>query len=158
MKLTTRGRYAVTAMLDLVLNSQNVPCSLNAIATRQGLPQNYLEQLFTCLRRNGLVTGVRGNFGGYSLARPASEISVEDILKAVDMPLDVTRCSGKGDCQSGETCITHHLWVQVGEHLRNLLGNITLADLSSREEIMKIHGRQQHNAPDQDTPLNLMQS
>jgi Rrf2 family iron-sulfur cluster assembly transcriptional regulator len=143
-------------MLDLALNAQQLPCPLSAIAMRQNLSRQYLEQLFTCLRRGGLVHAVRGIEGGYSLARPATEISVEDILTAVDKPLDVTRCAGKGDCQGGATCLTHHLWVEVGAYMRNFLAGITLDELRSRNEITEIHYRQSNMLSQQDNSnINL---
>ena len=134
MQLTTRGRYAVTAMLDLALHSGQRPLRLADIATRQGLSLSYLEQLFACLRRAGLVASARGPGGGYRPGRPLSDISVGQIIDAVNERIDATRCEGKGDCQQGDTCLTHHLWSDLSENLQSFLAGITLADLLERHE------------------------
>ena len=110
MKLTTRGRYAVTAMLDLAINGGKRPVSLADISGRQEISLSYLEQLFAKLRREELVTSARGPGGGYRLARSGAEIFVAEIIDAVDESVDVTNCQGKGNCHHGETCLTHHLW------------------------------------------------
>lgn len=134
MQLTTRGRYAVTAMLDLALHSGPRPLRLSDIAARQGLSLSYLEQLFACLRRAGLVASARGPGGGYRPGRPLAEISVAQIIDAVNERIDATRCEGRGDCQHGDTCLTHHLWSDLSENLQNFLAGITLADLLQRHE------------------------
>lgn len=134
MQLTTRGRYAVTAMLDLALHSSQRPLRLADIAARQGLSLSYLEQLFACLRRAGLVASARGPGGGYRPGRPLAEISVAQIIDAVNERIDATRCEGRGDCQQGDTCLTHHLWSDLSENLQNFLAGITLADLLQRHE------------------------
>ncbi len=134
MQLTTRGRYAVTAMLDLAVHSGQRPLRLADIAARQGLSLSYLEQLFACLRRSGLVASARGPGGGYRPSKPLAEISVGQIIDAVNEPIDATRCEGKGDCQQGDTCLTHHLWSDLSENLRNFLTGITLADLLERHQ------------------------
>ena len=110
MKLTTRGRYAVTAMLDLALHHDQGPVSLAAIAERQGISQSYLEQLFARLRRNGLVDGTRGPGGGYRLGRSENSISVADVIDAVNETVDATRCGGRRNCQGEHRCLTHDLW------------------------------------------------
>ncbi len=142
MKLTTKGRYAVTAMLDLALHEDCGPVSLAAIAGRQELSVSYLEQLFVKLRRNGLVSSYRGPGGGYSLGKVADQVSVADIIEAVDESVDATSCSGKGNCHEGNICITHHLWDDLTQQIRCFLGGISLADLVARSEIQSIHARQ----------------
>ncbi|MBP8925294.1 MAG: Rrf2 family transcriptional regulator [Pseudomonadales bacterium] len=129
MQLTTRGRYAVTAMLDLALLEDSAPIRLADIAQRQGISLSYLEQLFAQLRRNGLVESVRGPGGGYRLARKNHLLSVSDIIDSVNERIDATRCDGRGDCQQGATCLTHHLWVELSENLHEFLRGITIADL-----------------------------
>lgn len=142
MRLTTKGRYAVTAMLDLALHSECGPVSLADISERQGISLSYLEQLFAKLRREALVTSVRGPGGGYSLAASASEVSVVQVVDAVSESLDATRCQGKGDCQGGEICITHHLWQDLSGQIHQFLGGITLADLVARRDIQSVCERQ----------------
>ena len=134
MQLTTRGRYAVTAMLDLALHTGPRPVRLADIATRQGISLSYLEQLFACLRRDGLVESVRGPGGGYRPGKPLEQLSVGHIIDSVNERVDVTRCEGRGDCQQGDTCLTHHLWTELSENLHQFLTGITLADLIRRHE------------------------
>ena len=134
MQLTTRGRYAVTALLDLAVHAESGPLRLADIAARQGISLSYLEQLFARLRREKLVLSVRGPGGGYRLGRPAELLNVGQIIDAVDEPIDVTRCGGKGDCQRGDTCLTHHLWVDLSDNLHQFLHGITLAELLRRNE------------------------
>lgn len=149
MKLTTKGRYAVTAMLDLALNAESGPVTLAAIAGRQELSVSYLEQLFVKLRRNGLVSSSRGPGGGYSLSRDSELVSVADIIEAVDESVDATSCSGRGNCQEGTICITHHLWDDLTQQIRLFLGGISLADLVKRREIQHLHTQQSEDANDQ---------
>lgn len=144
MRLTTKGRYAVTAMLDLALNETRGPIRLAAISERQGISLSYLEQLFAHLRRQDLVKSVRGPGGGYRLKRDAQEISVAEVISAVNEDTDATRCGGKGDCQEGDTCLTHHLWMDLSDRIRDFLSGITLADLVKRSEIRNISERQAH--------------
>lgn len=132
MKLTTKGRYAVTAMLDLAMHQQNTTVSLADIALRQDISQSYLEQLFSKLRRKGLVSSVRGPQGGYRLGRELGEISVADIILAIDEPLDTTRCAGAANCQKGERCITHHLWDELNVVIVNFLDGVSLENLVKR--------------------------
>ena len=143
MQLTTRGRYAVTAMLDLALLEDSAPIRLADIAQRQGISLSYLEQLFAQLRRNGLVESVRGPGGGYRLARKNHLLSVSDIIDSVNERIDATRCDGRGDCQQGATCLTHHLWVELSENLHEFLRGITIADLirdnAARMDLSLIH-------------------
>lgn len=138
MRLTTKGRYAVTAMLDLALNADGDPVSLADISGRQNISLSYLEQLFARLRRQELVISVRGPGGGYRLGRPSAEIAIVDIINAVDESVDATRCQGRGNCQQGETCLTHHLWSDLSQQIQEFLRNITLADLMARHEVRRI--------------------
>ncbi len=148
MKLTTRGRYAVTAMLDLAIHGEAGPVSLADIAGRQDISMAYLEQLFAKLRRQHLVDSVRGPGGGYRLARSTAEISVGSVVAAVDEAVDATRCHGQGDCQKGDTCLTHHLWMDLSEQIRDFLGGISLADLVERREVRAVAARQDRGMPD----------
>ena len=129
MKLTTRGRYAVTAMLDLALHQRAGPVSLAEIADRQGISLSYLEQIFSRLRRQGLVASTRGPGGGYRLARAAAEISVADVIGAVDEVVDATRCGGMQNCQGEERCLTHNLWCGLGGHIAAFLWSVSLAEV-----------------------------
>ena len=152
MRLTTKGRYAVTAMLDLALHEDQGPITLADISARQGVSVSYLEQLFAKLRRCKLVESVRGPGGGYRLAGGPANISVAQIVEAVNDSMDATRCLGKGDCQQGEICLTHHLWTDLSARLRDFLGEITLADLVSRDDIQQVRARQdQGDCPRQGT-------
>ena len=134
MRLTTKGRYAVTAMLDLALNARQGPVSLADISARQAISLSYLEQLFARLRRHELVTSVRGPGGGYQLARDSHEIFVAQVIDAVNESVDVTRCQGKGDCHQGRPCLTHDLWCQLSEQIHQFLNNISLAELVARQD------------------------
>lgn len=142
MRLTTKGRYAVTAMLDLALNAQQGPVNLNDISDRQSISVSYLEQLFAKLRKDGLVSSVRGPGGGYQLARGAGEIHVAQIIDAVDESVDVTRCAGHGDCQQGATCLTHDLWSDLSQQIHHFLANISLQELLTRREVQAVSIRQ----------------
>ncbi len=142
MRLSTKGRYAVTAMMDLALHDDRGPVTLADISTTQGISNSYLEQLFAHLRRHGLVKGVRGPRGGYRLAKPAADISVADIISAVDEKVDATRCNGQEDCQNGERCLTHELWMDLSHSLFNFLDNITLAHYVNRPRVHSIAARQ----------------
>lgn len=142
MRLTTKGRYAVTAMLDLAVHAQQGPVSLNDISGRQEISLSYLEQLFAKLRRSELVSSVRGPGGGYRLSRAAADINVADIVDAVNESIDATRCQHRGDCQDGHECLTHHLWCDLSDQIHNFLRSITLASLIEREEVRKTVERQ----------------
>jgi Rrf2 family iron-sulfur cluster assembly transcriptional regulator len=142
MRLTTKGRYAVTAVLDLAFHSQNNPVTLTEIATRQTISLSYLEQLFARLRKAGLVTGVRGPGGGYRLSRDAEKINIAEIIAAVDEDLDSTKCAGKADCQDGQSCLTHDLWMGLSEQIRSYLKGITLGELLKREPVNAVAERQ----------------
>ncbi|MDN6179462.1 MAG: Rrf2 family transcriptional regulator [Halomonas subglaciescola] len=142
MRLTTKGRYAVTAMLDLAINADEAPVSLGDIARRQGISLSYLEQLFARLRRAELVRSVRGPGGGYRLARAPAGIQVSNIVDAVDESVDATRCQGLSDCQQGDTCLTHHLWCELSDQIRQFLDAVTLEQLRQRPDIQQIATRQ----------------
>ncbi|AKH70262.1 transcriptional regulator, BadM/Rrf2 family [Spongiibacter sp. IMCC21906] len=142
MRLTTKGRYAVTAMLDLVLHSDQGPVSLSAISDRQHISLSYLEQLFAKLRRRGLVKSIRGPGGGYCLVMSTQDTYVADIIDAVDENVDATNCSGEANCQEGEVCLTHHLWTDLSDQIHSFLSGISLASLVERREIQQIASRQ----------------
>ena len=129
MRLTTKGRFAVTAMIDLALRSNNGPVTLAGISERQKISLSYLEQLFGKLRRHKLVDSVRGPGGGYCLARPGGQISVADIVRAVDESLDATQCGGKENCKDEERCMTHELWTTLNFKMYEYLTSVSLADL-----------------------------
>jgi Rrf2 family transcriptional regulator, iron-sulfur cluster assembly transcription factor len=129
MRLTTKGRFAVTAMIDLAMQHGTDPVTLAEISQRQKISLSYLEQLFAKLRRRGLVDSVRGPGGGYSLAKDMAQVSVADIILAVDEPIDATQCAGKENCQDDKKCITHDLWAKLNEHILNYLGGVTLRQL-----------------------------
>jgi Rrf2 family iron-sulfur cluster assembly transcriptional regulator len=129
MKLTSKGRYAVTAMLDLALHTHQGPVTLAGISERQGISLSYLEQLFTRLRKHGLVSSTRGPGGGYSLSRLPGDIAIAEVVTAVDESVDATRCGGRGDCQDGNRCLTHELWAELSEQIYGFLNDISLADL-----------------------------
>ncbi|SDK23091.1 Fe-S cluster assembly transcription factor [Billgrantia gudaonensis] len=142
MRLTTKGRYAVTAMLDLALHVDKGPTSLADISRRQEISLPYLEQLFARLRRAELVKSVRGPGGGYLLGALPDEISVSRVIDAVDESVDATRCQGLSDCQQGDTCLTHHLWCDLSEQIRGFLDGITLGQLVASGEVQRIAARQ----------------
>lgn len=142
MRLSTKGRYAVTAMLDLAINGQDGPVTLAEISENQGISLSYLEQLFAALRSKKLVRGVRGPGGGYYLGRDADEISIANIICAVDEWVEFTRCRGKENCHGGQRCLTHSLWNDLSERIYNFLEDITLDDLIKDAEA-KEGGRQQ---------------
>ena len=138
MRLTTRGRYAVTAMLDLALHYETGPVSLAEIAERQGISQSYLEQLFSRLRKSGLVDAIRGPGGGYRLVRESAAISVADVIDAVDETVDATRCGGQRNCQGEQRCLTHDLWEDLSFRIRDFLGNVSLDELVSKRSVQVI--------------------
>jgi len=142
MRLTTKGRYAVTAMLDLALHAQHGPVSLADISERQGISLSYLEQLFAKLRRGSLVTSVRGPGGGYQLSREMACIQVAQVIDAVNESVDATRCQGLGGCHDGDTCLTHHLWCDLSQQIHEFLSGISLADLVKRQEVQEVALRQ----------------
>ncbi len=142
MRLTTKGRYAVTAMLDLAFHSQKKPVTLTEISTRQTISLSYLEQLFARLRKAGMVKGVRGPGGGYKLIRDAQLINIADIIAAVDEMVDSTKCGGKGNCQDDQACLTHDLWMGLSDQIRNYLRGISLGELMDRKPINEVAKRQ----------------
>ncbi len=142
MRLTTKGRYAVTAMLDLAFHSQTRPVTLTDIATRQTISLSYLEQLFARLRKAGMVKGVRGPGGGYKLSRAADDINIADIIAAVDEQVDSTKCGGKGNCQNNQHCLTHDLWMGLSDQIRDYLSGISLGSLLDRELVNEVARRQ----------------
>ena len=143
MRLTTKGRYAVTAMLDLALQEGKRPVTLQDIAVNQEISLSYLEQLFAKLRKADLVRGTRGPGGGYRLARKMNAISIAEVIAAVDETADMTRCSGKSDCLDGEKCLTHELWMELSEKIFEFLNGITLGDLVRRPEVIAVAERQE---------------
>ncbi|MBT4520728.1 MAG: Fe-S cluster assembly transcriptional regulator IscR [Halieaceae bacterium] len=142
MRLTTKGRYAVTAMLDLALHADAGPISLADISGRQDISLSYLEQLFAKLRRRKLVSSVRGPGGGYCLSREGGDIFVAQIIDAVNETVDITGCGGSGDCQQGEVCLTHHLWHDLSGQIHDFLSQISLANLVERNEVQSVFERQ----------------
>jgi Rrf2 family iron-sulfur cluster assembly transcriptional regulator len=137
MRLTTKGRFAVTAMLDLALRGGKNPVTLAGISERQDISLSYLEQLFSRLRRHELVESVRGPGGGYYLAKAIADVSVADIIRAVDEPIDATQCGGKENCHDEHRCLTHDLWMGLNAHIYDYLDNVTLATLVARQEACK---------------------
>ncbi len=146
MRLTTKGRYAVTAMIDLAFHGRDKIVTLNDIAARQSISVSYLEQLFARLRKAGIVQGVRGPGGGYQLCRHACDINVAEIIAAVDEQIDATRCGGKSNCQDQKPCLTHDLWMGLSDQIRDYLSDISLQELLDNQQIKQIAARQ-----DQDT-------
>jgi Rrf2 family iron-sulfur cluster assembly transcriptional regulator len=142
MRLTTKGRYAVTAMLDLALHATEKPVPLADISARQGISLSYLEQLFARLRKQGLVDSARGPGGGYKLSRGAKQIAVADVINAIDEKVNVTRCEGAGDCQNGEPCLTHELWDDLSQQINKFLTEISLGQLVERRYTREIAARQ----------------
>ncbi|HEX5056910.1 MAG TPA: Fe-S cluster assembly transcriptional regulator IscR [Gammaproteobacteria bacterium] len=142
MRLTTKGRYAVTAMLDLAVHNMEGPIALADISERQGISLSYLEQLFAKLRKTGLVASTRGPGGGYTLGKAAAEIAVADVIAAVDETVDATRCGGQKNCQHDLPCLTHDLWEDLNRQIRNFLGGVSLGDLINRGVTREIANRQ----------------
>lgn len=144
MRLTTRGRYAVTALLDLAVQESRHQgaVSLSDIAKRQSISISYLEQLFSKLRKKGLVNSTRGAAGGYHLAKPLEDIDIMSIITAVDESINATQCGGKGDCQDGTMCLTHDLWHNLSHHIESYLKKVTLAQLLETKNTQTIADRQ----------------
>jgi len=136
MKLTSKGRYAVTAMIDITLNQSKGAITLSLISARQGISLSYLEQLFSKLKKAGLVSSARGPGGGYRLSRGAKEISVSEIIHAVDELVDARKCTGRGDCNGGNQCLSHELWSDLSHMIDDFLKGITLQSiLDKRAEV-----------------------
>lgn len=146
MKLTTRGRYAVTAVVDVALNQRSGPVALADIAARQEISLAYLEQLFARLRRAGLVSSTRGPGGGYRLSHGDAEIAVADVIDAVNESVEYTRCGGERNCQGGQPCLTHELWAQLGDHVRSYLQSVTVAQLVTNPTVQAVGARQRGEA------------
>ena len=134
MRLTTKGRFAVTAMIDVAMHATEAPVTLAGVSERQKISLSYLEQLFGKLRRHGLVASARGPGGGYRLARPAGELSVADVILAVDEPIDATQCGGKENCLDDRRCMTHELWAGLNAHIFAFLRSVTLEELVRQQE------------------------
>ena len=154
MRLTTKGRFAVTAMIDLAMHNGKSPVTLSEISERQKISLSYLEQLFGKLRRQELVSSVRGPGGGYNLARPTEQVSVADIITAVDEPIDATQCGGKENCKDDHKCITHDLWTDLNRHIFDYLRAVTLSELVSKQlkksgevAVMQMHDNRQNAKP-----------
>jgi Rrf2 family iron-sulfur cluster assembly transcriptional regulator len=148
MRLSTKGRYAVTAMLDLALNGKNGPVTLAEISENQGISLSYLEQLFAALRSKDLVRGVRGPGGGYYLGKSADEISIANIICAVDEWVEFTRCGGRQNCSGGARCLTHTLWDDLSTEIFNFLAKISLGDLVKRNLNKKDDGEKKLSVVD----------
>lgn len=144
MRLTTKGRYAVTAMLDLALNDGKGPINLAEISSRQGISLSYLEQLFSRLRKQGLVSSARGPGGGYLLGHPSDKISIVEVIRAVDEKVDATRCGGAKDCQGDNRCLTHDLWEELSEQISVFLSGISLADLVQKNAAKQAQEKQEN--------------
>jgi Rrf2 family iron-sulfur cluster assembly transcriptional regulator len=142
VRLTTKGRYAVTAMLDLALHHGEGPITLADIAQRQGISLSYLEQLFSRLRKRSLVSSVRGPGGGYTLGRDAGNIFVAQVISAVDENVDTTRCGGAHNCQDNQQCLTHDLWQDLSNRIYGYLNQISLLDLMNRRGVQEVAERQ----------------
>lgn len=156
MRLTSKGRYAVTAMLDVALFAADGPVPLADISERQGISLSYLEQLFARLRKHGLVDSVRGPGGGYRLACSAADISVGAVIHAVDESIDATRCQGKANCQGGERCLTHSLWQGLSDRISDFLDGITLDELMNKDDVSDVLQRQHtmQSTSEEDIKLN----
>lgn len=144
MRLTTKGRYAVTAMLDIALHRSSGPVSVVDISERQDISSAYLEQLIGKLKRAGLLESVRGPGGGYQLGRGMDSISVSSVIRAVGEGVDATRCHGSADCQDGAVCLTHDLWAELSHEIDGFLDGITLSALVARTEVRDVAERQDH--------------
>lgn len=143
MRLTTKGRYAVTAMLDLALHYKDGPITLADISQRQGISLSYLEQLFSRLRKQELVDSTRGPGGGYRLSRDAHQIAVADVITAVDEKVETTRCGGLSNCQDDSQCLTHDLWTELSSQIHDFLMGISLGNLVERQGVQEVAARQE---------------
>ncbi len=143
MRLTTKGRYAVTAMLDLAIHYDKGPITLADISQRQGISLSYLEQLFSKLRKNELVDSTRGPGGGYRLSRDAHQIPVAQVITAVDEKVETTRCGGLANCQDDQQCLTHELWSELSAQIHDFLMGISLGQLVERQGVQEVAARQE---------------
>ena len=158
MRLTTKGRFAVTAMIDVAMHSGNGPVTLAGVSARQKISLSYLEQLFGKLRRHGLVESVRGPGGGYNLAQSATSLSVADIILAVDEPIDATQCGGKENCLDDKRCMTHELWAALNAHIFSFLRSVTLEQLVRAQDKTAVNVLQDHRttAPRKSEPTPVV--
>ena len=147
MRLTTKGRFAVTAMIDVAMHGGKGPVTLAGVSERQKISLSYLEQLFGKLRRHGLVESVRGPGGGYHLARPANTVSVADVILAVDEPIDATKCGGKENCHDDKRCMTHELWANLNTHIFAYLRSVTLEQLVRQQDKQPVAVLQDQRPP-----------
>jgi|SRR5689334_255360 len=157
MRLTTKGRFAVTAMIDLAMNDSAGPVTLAEISQRQQISLSYLEQLFGKLRRRGLVSSVRGPGGGYTVARKPDELSVAEIIRAVDEPIDATQCGGMENCRGERKCLTHDLWASLNDKIFEYLNGVTLGQLvvkAQAEEHQVIELKDQRSSREQSEPVS----
>lgn len=145
MRLTTKGRYAVTAMLDLAIHFEKGAVTLSDIAGRQGISLSYLEQLFARLRRQGLVKSTRGPGGGYRLATEPENIHVAEIVSAINETVDATRCGGEKNCSKDNRCLTHYLWEDLSTRIHEFLNQITLGDLVNQPNVQEVACRQEES-------------
>ncbi|MBS0290707.1 MAG: Rrf2 family transcriptional regulator [Proteobacteria bacterium] len=143
MRLTTKGRYAVTALLDLAIHQKEGPITISTLALRHGISPTYLERLAGIMRSKGLLKSVRGPRGGYILARPPEAITLADIIDAVDERIDATRCQGKANCHEGGVCLTHHLWDELNHKIAHFFQGITLRALAEKPQVMAVARRKQ---------------
>ena len=142
MRLTNRGRYAVTAMADLAIHGSRMPVSLADISIRQDIPISYLGQLFMSLRVHGLVKSQRGPNGGYRLAKDSAEISIVDVINAVDEKINAVRCGGRVNCQKNQQCLTHTVWEDMEYRIKGLFAKVYLSDIVSNDKVLEISARQ----------------
>ncbi|NQZ11364.1 MAG: Fe-S cluster assembly transcriptional regulator IscR [Algicola sp.] len=142
MRLTSKGRYAVTAILDVALHAKTGPVPLADISERQGISLSYLEQLFSRLRKNGLVQSIRGPGGGYRLGAQAENISVGQVITAVNESVDATRCGGGTGCQDGNQCLTHTLWTDLSTRIQDFLDDISIAELMNKQDVKQVASNQ----------------
>src|SRR5258708_3770008 len=147
MRLTAKGRFAVTAMIDVAMHGGKGPVTLAAVSDRQHISLSYLEQLFGKLRRHRLVDSVRGPGGGYNLARASDGVSVADIILAVDEPIDATQCGGREDCHDDRRCMTHDLWAGLNDHIFAYLSGVSLAQLVTQQKPSEVAVLQDHRQP-----------
>jgi len=155
MKLTSKGRYAVTAMLDVAIHAADGPVPLADISERQDISLSYLEQLFSKLRKHGLVKSIRGPGGGYKLGKCSAQISVADVIGAVDESINATRCQGKAFCQGGEKCLTHSLWEGLSNRIESFLEAISLSELVEQNDIKQVSARQDRRKEESSHASNL---
>ncbi|TMH37016.1 MAG: Fe-S cluster assembly transcriptional regulator IscR [Betaproteobacteria bacterium] len=148
MRLTTKGRFAVTAMIDVAMHNGGGPVTLAGVSERQKISLSYLEQLFGKLRRHGLVESVRGPGGGYNLAKPAGTVYVADIITAVDEPIDATQCGGKENCDDDKRCMTHELWANLNAHIFSFLRSVSLEQLVRSQDKSEVNVLQDRRPTD----------